>query len=294
MDTVLAGKRIGWIGLGNMGVPMVRHLRLAGAEIAVWNRSIGPVEAAVASGMHGAATPRELGEWVGEGIVCLCLTTPDVVAEVVVGKGGLTAGLGDKGLVIDFGTTGVATTKRLAEKARWIDAPMSGGQIGAEAANLTIMAGGSSADFARAKPILDIVGGRVTHLGPVGSGQVAKLANQLIVAQTIDAVAQALRMGELAGLDSGLLRRALMGGFAESRILDVLGDRMARRDFSPGGKASWQLKDLRLARELADSVGFESETMRNSLAQWETLVDQMGLGELDHSGFYELYAGPER
>jgi 3-hydroxyisobutyrate dehydrogenase-like beta-hydroxyacid dehydrogenase len=171
----------------------------------------------------------------------------------------------------------------------WVDAPVSGGQVGAEAASLTIMAGGSPESFQRALPVFQVVGKNITHLGPSGSGQVTKLANQLIVAQTIDAVAQALRLAELSGVDSALVRKALLGGFAESRILDLHGDRMVRRDFAPGGRATLQLKDVRLMCQLADSVGLASPTLRNSLAQWESFVHEKGLGDLDHSGLFRMY-----
>src|SRR6185503_7663633 len=140
----------------------------------------------------------------------------------------------------------------------------------------------------RALPILQVVGKRVTHLGPSGAGQVTKLANQLIVAQTIDAVAQALRLAELAGLDSAKVRKALLGGFAESRILDLHGDRMVRRDFKPGGRATLQLKDVRLICELAESVGLKSSTLDNCRAQWERFVNVEGLGDMDHSGLFML------
>lgn len=286
MSSECKGARIGWVGLGNMGVPMSGHLHDAGALVTVWNRSEAPAAAAVARGMSRAESLAELAATVGDGIVCLCLTTPEVVeAAVDELAGNLMAG----SLVIDFGTTGVPVTKRLAERFHWVDAPMSGGQVGAMAGNLTIMAGGSRQDFERAKPVLDVVGGRVTHLGPVGSGQVGKLANQLIVAQTVDAVAQALRLAELSGVEAGKVREALMGGFADSRILDLLGDRMARRDFVPGGKAAWQLKDVRLACELAESVGFQSPTLDNCRAQWERFVGELGGGELDHSGLFTMY-----
>jgi 3-hydroxyisobutyrate dehydrogenase-like beta-hydroxyacid dehydrogenase len=151
------------------------------------------------------------------------------------------------------------------------------------------MAGGSDADFQRALPLFQVLGKNITHLGASGAGQVTKLANQLIVAQTIDAVAQALRLAELSGVDSALVRNALLGGFAESRILDLHGDRMVRRDFAPGGRAELQLKDVRLMSELADSVGLDSPTLRNSLAQWETFVHEKGHGDLDHSGLFRLY-----
>jgi 3-hydroxyisobutyrate dehydrogenase-like beta-hydroxyacid dehydrogenase len=166
---------------------------------------------------------------------------------------------------------------------------VSGGQVGAEAATLTIMAGGSEAAFQRALPILRMVGKNITHLGPAGAGQVSKLANQLIVAQTIDAVAQALRLVELAGLDPARVREALLGGFAESRILQLHGDRMVRRDFAPGGRSTLQLKDVRLICELAASLGFQSPTLDNCHAQWERMVNEQGLGDVDHSGLFLLY-----
>lgn len=289
MDKTLSGHKIGFVGLGNMGRAMARHLHEAGADVVVWNRSDGPAEAAVALGMRRAATLPELAREIGDGVIGINLTSTDVVEKVVFGKGGLSEGLGKGALIIDFGTTGVPETKEFAKRVAWVDAPVSGGQVGAEAASLTIMAGGTKEAFEKALPILQTVGKRITHLGPSGAGQVTKLANQLIVAQTIDAVAQALRMAELAGLDAALVRKALMGGFAESRILDLHGDRMARRDFAPGGRATLQLKDVRLMCELAESVGFKSPTLENSRAQWEKFVNELGLGELDHSGLFRMY-----
>lgn len=289
MDKALSGYKIGFVGLGNMGRAMARHLHDAGAEVVVWNRSPGPAEAAVAYGMRRAASPAELAREIGEGIICINLTQTDVVESIVTGPGGLHEGLGQGALIIDFGTTGVPATKQLGERFHWVDAPVSGGQVGAEAGNLTIMAGGSEADFQRALPILKTVGARVTHLGAVGSGQVTKLANQLIVAQTIDAVAQALRLAELAGLDSAQVRQALLGGFAESRILDLHGARMVKRDFAPGGRATLQLKDVRLICELAESVGLKSRTLDNCRVQWEDFVNEKGCGDLDHSGLFRIY-----
>ena len=215
--------------------------------------------------------------------------------EVVFGPGGLSEkGMESGTVIIDFGTTGVTATKRFSEKVDrlgggWIDAPVSGGQVGAEAGNLTIMVGGIETQVHRAMPVLEVVGEKVTHLGESGAGQVTKLANQLIVAQTIDAVCQALRLAELAGLDSSKVREALRGGFAESRILELHGDRMVRRDFEPGGRSSLQLKDVKLICELAKDVGLESPTLQNCLHQWVKLVEQQGLGEIDHSGLFKLY-----
>ncbi|MDB6034898.1 MAG: 2-hydroxy-3-oxopropionate reductase [Verrucomicrobiales bacterium] len=289
INNALAGHKIGFVGLGNMGRSMSRHLHEAGAEIVVWNRSEGPAAAAMALGMRRALSLPDLARAVGDGIICLNLTTTDVVEQVAFGSGGLIEGLDPAALVIDFGTTGVAQTQAFARRVQWVDAPVSGGQVGAEAATLTIMAGGAEEAFRRALPVLQAVGSRVTHMGPAGSGQVTKLANQLIVAQTIDAVAQALRLAELAGVESAKVREALLGGFAESRILQLHGDRMVRRDFTPGGRAELQLKDVRLMSELAESVGLDSPTLRNSLAQWEKFVHAEGHGDLDHSGLFLLY-----
>lgn len=289
MKKPLAGHKIGFVGLGNMGRANARHLHDAGAEVVVWNRSDAPAEAAVALGMKRAASLPELAREIGDGVICINLTMTDVVEKIVFGAGGLHEGLHKDALIIDFGTTGVPETKAFAARVNWVDAPVSGGQVGAEAGNLTIMAGGTEANFKRALPILQVVGERITHMGVSGAGQVTKLANQLIVAQTIDAVAQALRLAELSGVDSALVRHALLGGFAESRILNLHGDRMVRRDFAPGGRATLQLKDVRLMAELAESVGLESPTLRNSLAQWEKFVHEKGLGDLDHSGLFKLY-----
>jgi 3-hydroxyisobutyrate dehydrogenase-like beta-hydroxyacid dehydrogenase len=277
------------VGLGNMGRANARHLHEHGAEVVVWNRSPEPAEAAVKLGMRRAASLPELAREIGAGIICLNLTMTEVVEKVVFGTGGLIEGLHPDALILDFGTTGVPETKAFAKKVHWVDAPVSGGQVGAEAGNLTIMAGGTEADFQRALPVFQAVGKNITHMGASGSGQVTKLANQLIVAQTIDAVAQALRMAELSGVDSALVRQALLGGFAESRILNLHGDRMVRRDFVPGGRATLQLKDVRLMCELAESVGLDSPTLRNSREQWEKFVHEKGHGDLDHSGLFRLY-----
>ena len=292
MNNALAGHKVGFVGLGHMGRAMARHLHAAGAEVVVWNRSEGPAAAAVALGMRRAASLPELAREIGDGIICLNLTTTDVVEQVVFGAGGLIEGVDPQALFVDVGTTGVAETKGFAQRVHWLDAPVSGGQVGAEAGTLTIMAGGTDEAFRRASPILHAVGARVNHMGPAGAGQVTKLANQLIVAQTIDAVAQALRMAELAGVDPAKVREALLGGFAESRILQLHGDRMVRRDFAPGGRAELQLKDVRLMCQLAESVGLDSPTLRNSLAQWEKFVHAEGHGDLDHSGLFLLYDRP--
>ena len=289
MNKTLTGNKIGFVGLGHMGWPMARHLQDAGAEMVVWNRSEERAREAESRRMVRASSLPELARSVAGGVICLNLTHTAVVREVVFGPGGLVEGLDPRSLIIDFGTTGVAETREFSSRASWLDVPVSGGQVGAENATLTLMAGGSAEDFQRALPLLQVLGKRVTHLGASGAGQVTKLANQLIVAQTIDAVAQALRLAELSGLDSARVREALMGGFADSRILELHGQRMVRREFAPGGRATLQLKDVRLICELAATVGLRSPTLENCLRQWETFVEERGFGELDHSGLFRLY-----
>jgi 3-hydroxyisobutyrate dehydrogenase-like beta-hydroxyacid dehydrogenase len=291
MSETLTGHKIGFIGLGNMGWPMARHLQDAGAEMTVWNRSEARARLAAERGMNVASDPGAVAVAVGAGVICLNLTHNEVVASVVDWIEPLIA---PGAVVIDFGTTGYSETLAFAERirargAQWLDAPVSGGQVGAEAANLTIMAGGTAETFAKALPVLQVVGGKVTHMGEQGAGQVTKLANQLIVAQTIDAVAQALRLAELAGVDPVLVREALRGGFAESRILELHGDRMVRRDFAPGGRSELQLKDVRLMSDLAERVGLRSSTLANSRQLWERFVHEMGHGNLDHSGLFRIY-----
>src|SRR4051812_37077450 len=219
MDKSLSAHTIGFVGLGNMGRAMARHLHEAGARAGGWDRRDAPAEAAVALGMQRAATLPELAREIGDGVICVNLTTTDVVEKLVFAQGGLMEGLSSGAMIIDFGTTGVPETKALAQRVAWVDAPVSGGQVGAESGELTIMAGGSDADFARALPILEAVGRRITHLGPSGSGQVTKLANQLIVAQTIDAVAQALRLAGLARVDSAPGGEAVVRGVSGKPLL---------------------------------------------------------------------------
>lgn len=289
-ETTLRDK-IGFIGLGNMGWPMACHLQDSGAEMVVWNRSEARSLEAAERGMLVATDPAALAEAVGDGIICFNLTHSHVVEGLVET---ILPSVAAGACVIDFGTTGYNETLGFAAAmeergAFWIDAPVSGGQVGAEAGNLTIMVGGADEPFARVLPVMKVVGEKVTHLGRSGSGQVTKLANQLIVAQTIDAVAQALRMAELAGVDPALVREALCGGFAESRILELHGERMVSRNFEPGGRSELQLKDVKLMAELAEQVGLKSSTLANSKALWIRFVEELGHGDLDHSALFKLY-----
>lgn len=291
MSSPLSGEKIGFIGLGNMGWPMACHFQDASAEVVVWNRSEEKLRRAAERGMLPAVDAAALAGLVGDGVICINLTHSHVVETVVET---MLDQLAPGVTIIDFGTTGYEETLKFSTHltehgGSWIDAPVSGGQVGAERGNLTIMCGGDENAFDRVLPILEVVGDKITKMGDSGAGQVTKFANQLIVAQTIDAVAQALRMAELAGVDPAMVRDALRGGFAESRILELHGERMVNRDFEPGGRSELQLKDVRLICELAERVGLDSPTLRNCRNQWERFVEELGNGNVDHSGLFKIY-----
>jgi 3-hydroxyisobutyrate dehydrogenase-like beta-hydroxyacid dehydrogenase len=195
-------------------------------------------------------------------------------------------------LIIDMGTTAVTATRAFASRVAdsggaYLDAPVSGGQVGAEAASLSIMAGGEAAAFARAEPIFRVLGGRVTHVGDTGAGQVAKTANQIIVALTIGAVAEALTLAKRAGVDPARVRDALDGGFASSRILELHGRRMVEDDFTPGGRAKTQLKDMVQAMELAGELGLALPATELSRDLYARMVEA-GWGDLDHAGLIKV------
>ncbi len=194
-------------------------------------------------------------------------------------------------LVVDMGTSdpqrSTGHARRLARKEiGWVDAPVSGGPEGAQTASLAIMAGGTEADFARAKPVLDALGG-VVHVGGPGAGHTTKLVNQVIVALTIEAVAEGITLAEKSGLDPRLVQLALRGGFADSKILQMHGTRMINRNYAPGGKVRTQLKDLRLALSLASLASVDLPHLTSVAALYEVLV-QRGDGDLDHSALHQL------
>lgn len=293
MDS-LDGMRIGFVGLGLMGRPMCLNLHRAGATLTIHNRSRAVVDALVREGLSPAATPREVAESV-DVVIVMVADTPAVEA-VVLGKDGLAAGLHSGTVVIDMGTTAVAVTRALAARVRarggdYLDAPVSGGEVGAREATLTIMVGGDEATLQRVRPMLEVLGRRITHIGDTGAGQVAKAANQVIVGLTIGAVAEALSLAARAGADPARVREALDGGFAASPILALHGQRMIDGTFAPGGKVFTQHKDLVQALELAESVGLELPATRLNRDLYQRLIDT-GDGALDHSALYRLYADP--
>lgn len=291
--TALTGTTIGFIGLGLMGKPMAINLHRAGAQMVISNRSRGAVEELAALGMQPATSPQEVGERAG--IVILMLSDTPAVDQVLLGPAGLIQGLKPGSLVIDMGTTAVLATRTFGQQVMaagsdYLDAPVSGGQLGAEQASLTIMAGGSEAAMARARPVLAVLGRRITHVGDLGAGQVAKAANQVIVGLTIGAVAEALLLAKRAGVDPARVREALMGGFAASRILELHGERMIEGRFEPGGKVTTQHKDLSQALELAAALDLELPATALNRQLYQRLIDQGG-GSLDHSALIQVLEG---
>ncbi len=286
----LSGITIGFIGLGLMGRPMSLNLHRAGAELVIYNRSRGVVDELVGVGIEAAASPKDVAERAP--IIVLMVSDTPAVERVLFDDDGVIHGLQPNGLVIDMGTTAVMATRRFAERignagADYADAPVSGGQVGAEAATLAIMVGASKDAFARAKPIFKVLAKNITHVGEVGAGQVAKAANQIIVGLTIGAVAEALALAKRAGVDPAKVRQALAGGFAASRILEVHGLRMVDQTFDPGGKATTQRKDLAQALELAQELGMELPATALNRDLYDKLIE-MGGGELDHSALIKV------
>ena len=248
---------IGFIGLGIMGRPMAGHLIAGGHKLYVHNRSAPPQElldkGAIACA-NGADVARH-----AEIIITMLPDTPDV-AGVLFGEGGVAEGLEKGKIVVDMSSISPIATKEFAQRVNalgcdYLDAPVSGGDVGARAATLTIMVGGPEAAFARVKPIFELMGKNITRVGEVGDGQTAKVANQIIVALNIEAVAEALLFAAKAGADPARVRQALMGGFASSKILEVHGERMIRRSFDPGFRIELHQKDLALALSSARAIG---------------------------------------
>lgn len=283
-------QRIGFIGLGIMGRPMCCHLHTAGAEMIIYNRSKSVVQQLEGQGMTGTSSPAQAAE-MADTVVLMVSDTP-AVEQVLFGENGLYKGLSPRHLLIDMGTTAPAATKLFANKveqtgANYLDAPVSGGEPGAIAANLTIMIGGDEQSVARAQPIFQVLGKNITHVGKTGAGQVAKAANQVIVGLTIGAVAEALALAKSAGVDPAKVRQALMGGFAASRILEFHGKRMVEGDFIAGGKVVTQHKDLSQALDLAEETSIELPATKLNRSLYQQLIDD-GDGDLDHNALYKL------
>ncbi len=249
--------RIGFIGLGIMGTPMAAHLIAGGHSLFVHDRQ--PIPAALLEkGAVACASSQEAAER-GDVIIIMVPDTPHV-DDVLFGANGVAKGLAKGKTVVDMSSISPLATKDFAKRindlgCQYLDAPVSGGEVGAKAASLTIMIGGSEATFAKVKPLFDLMGKNVTLVGGNGDGQTCKVANQIIVALTIEAVGEALLFASKAGADPARVRQALMGGFASSRILEVHGERMVKRTFDPGFRIELHQKDLNLALSSARLLG---------------------------------------
>lgn len=281
--------KIGFIGLGVMGRPMAGHLIAAGHDVFL-HRVKDASQPLVEAGGKALGTARAVAE-AAEIIILMLPDTPDVEA-VLFGPDGVAGGCAPGKLVIDMSSISPGATKAFAARivetgASYADAPVSGGEVGAKAASLTIMVGSSEADFARAKPLFELMGKNITRIGGVGDGQTAKVTNQVIVGLTIQAVAEGLALAKATGADVAKVREALMGGFAASRILEVHGERMIKRTFDPGFRIRLHRKDIGLAMEAAKSL----ELYLPHAASLQQLMNKAlaeGLGDKDHSALISL------
>jgi len=273
-----------------MGGGMCRSLLRAGREVVAWDLFPAAREAAGADGARIAADPESLASEIH--VVILSLPDAHAVHDVLVGKRGLLATGSKVEVIVDTSTTFPSEARELAAEAAargasFLDAPVSGGVRGAETGALSVMVGGSEAALERARPAIEPIGQTFTYCGPTGAGQVAKACNQLIVMSTLEAVAETLVLAQTAGLDPRRIREALLSGFAASPILEGQGLRMIERDFVPGGRSLFHLKDIATIREIAGDAGLELPGFEAAAANFRRLVEGGG-GDLDHSAVVTL------
>jgi 2-hydroxy-3-oxopropionate reductase len=281
---------IGFIGTGIMGKPMARNLLKAGYQLVVYNRSASSMNELAAEGARTAGNPREVAEQ--SNIIITMLPDSPQVLEVMSGEHGVLAGARANTLVIDMSTISPVVTQQLAQTAqargvRMLDAPVSGGDVGAQQGTLSIMVGGSAGDFEEAKPLFEVLGKTVVHVGGNGAGQVVKACNQIVVALTIEAVSEALVLGSKAGVDPTVILRVLSGGLAANRVMEVRGPNFLEHNFQPGFKIALHQKDLDIALAAGHEYGVPLPVT--------AIVDQMllalklrGQGEQDHSALLTL------
>lgn len=274
------------LGIGMMGFPMARRLCEAGHSVHVWNRTR---EKAQRLASFGATVHDLAADAVRSAQTVICLLDNGSVVGEVLFNSGVAQALRPDALVVDMSSIQPREARdhaaRLSELGlAHLDAPVSGGTLGADKGTLAIMVGGKPADFSRALPLLEVLG-HATHVGPHGTGQLAKLANQMIVGITIGAVAEALLLCEKGGASMAKVKEAITGGFADSRILQVHGQRMIERDFTPHGRMSVQLKDMRNALATAGEIGFDAPVTRLLETLYSDGIEH-GLSDLDHAGLF--------
>ncbi len=284
-------EKIGFVGLGIMGRPMARNLLEAGYEVVLYNRSPEKAEAlAEESGAGVAESPREVAE--SSDVTITMLPGPPEVEEVVAGEGGLLEGAGEGSLIVDMSTSSPVLARELARISReqgvgMLDAPVSGGDVGAIEGTLSIMVGGEEEDFERAKPLFDVMGKTITHVGPSGAGQVVKAANQVVVALTIEAVSEALVLGSKGGVSPEKILDVLSGGLAGNKVMEVKRQKFLSHSFEPGFRSELHHKDLGIALEAGREYGVALPVT--------AIVDQMllamkkkGWGGEDHSALLRV------
>jgi len=277
--------KIGFIGLGIMGAPMAGHLQAHGHQLFV--HTLNPVPDVL---VKGGATVCRNGKEVAQAAEIVFIMVPDTpdVEIVLFHPDGVAAGLTAGKIVVDMSSISPLETKKFAQRIRelgcdYLDAPVSGGEVGAKAASLTIMVGGDQAVFDRVKPLFELMGKNITLVGGNGDGQTCKVANQIIVALTIEAVGEALLLASKAGADPAKVRQALMGGFASSRILEVHGERMLKRNFEPGFRIALHQKDLNLALSTARNLGMSLPNTATCQELFNSCAARGG-SAWDHSG----------
>ena len=285
--------RIGFIGLGIMGRPMAENLLHAGYPLVAYNRSSEKVVALVEEGAQAADNPAQVAER-SDVVITMLPDTPDV-DQVYFGSQGIMTRIRPDHLLIDMSTVNPAMARRIfanaeARGAESLDAPVSGGDVGAKAGTLSIMVGGSQPAFARAEPIFHVLGKSILHMGASGAGQVTKACNQIVVALTIEAVGEALVLAQRSGVDPAKVREALLGGFAQSRVLEVHGQRALEGRFEPGFRIRLHRKDLHIALDTAQSQGVSTPVTALVHDMMNSLVAH-GYGDEDHSYLIAELAG---
>lgn len=283
-------EKLAFVGLGIMGLPMALNLRRAGFDVAVYNRTTARGDALKAEGAKLCASPKEVAE--NADIIFTCVSdTPDV-EHVIFGAGGIIEGAKAGSVVVDMSTISPGATRDFAAKlalrdVAMLDAPVSGGETGAIAGTLSVMCGGKADVFARVKPYFEKMGKNIVHVGDHGAGQVAKACNQIVIAVSIEAVAEAMLLAEKCGVDGAKVREALLGGFAASKVLDIHGNRMLTNNYAPGFKAHLHRKDMGIVMDTAAKAGVALPAATLATLNLDAVIKN-GDGELDSSAIYKV------
>jgi len=283
-------EKVGFIGLGIMGKPMAKNLLEAGHELVVYNRTAEKAEELAGDGATVAGSPKEVAEQ--SDVIITMLPDSPQVEEVLAGEGGVLEGIREGSLIVDMSTISPVVTRDLAAKAgehgaSMLDAPVSGGDVGAIDGTLSIMVGGSEADFERAGPLFEAMGKTITHVGEVGAGQVVKAANQIVVALTIEAVSEALVLGSKAGVDPAKILDVLGGGLAWNKVMEAKREKMLGHSFDPGFKIELHHKDLGIALATGREYGV-SLPVTAVVDQMLEALEAKGRGDRDHSAILTL------